>query len=257
MKKVTAFVGSARKKNTYKAVVFFMNNLQALGDIEYEIICLRDYKLEICRGCQLCFKKGEAFCPLKDDRDVLFDKINSSDGVVFASPNYIWDISGMMKVFLDRFGFIVHRPRYFGKAFTSIVTQATGRGEKIIEYFDFAARTLGFNTLKGATITAFDSRTEKEQQKINRVLANHSRRFYSLLAKPAYPEPTLFQFLMFNFSRNTVKHKANPASVDYQYYAHMGWLESDYYYTAYIGPFKKAIGKLYDAMAPMIQKIFA
>ena len=68
MKKVTAFVGSARKKNTYKAVMQFMNNLQTLGDIEYEIVCLSDYELGICRGCQLCFKKGETFCPLKDDQ---------------------------------------------------------------------------------------------------------------------------------------------------------------------------------------------
>ena len=88
MKKVTAFVGSARKKNTYKAVVQFLNNLQALGDVEYEIVTLSDYRLGVCRGCRVCFEKGEEFCPLKDDRDVLFDKITASDGVVFATPNY-------------------------------------------------------------------------------------------------------------------------------------------------------------------------
>ena len=255
MKKVTAFVGSARKKNTYKAVVQFMNNLQALGDIECEIVCLRDYKLEICRGCQLCFKNGETFCPLEDDRDVLFDKINTSDGVVFAAPNYIWDLSGMMKVFLDRFGFIVHRPRYFGKAFTSIVTQATGRGKKIVKYFDFAARTLGFNSLKGVTVTAFDSRTEKQQQKIDRDLAVHSRRFYTLLVKPAYPVPTLFQLLMFKFSRNTIKQKANPASIDYQYYAEKGWLESDYYYPTHLSPLKKVTGHLIEFMAETVKSV--
>ncbi len=171
MKKVTAFVGSARKKNTYQAVVQFLNNLQALGDVEYEIVTLSDYKLGICRGCQLCFDKGEAFCPLKDDRDVLFDKINASDGVVFATPNYTWDMSGMMKVFLDRFGFACHRPRYFGKAFTSIVTQGYRSRRQDRRYFDFAANILGFNTVKGMTITAFDPRTEKQQQKIDRDLA--------------------------------------------------------------------------------------
>ena len=110
MKKVTAFVGSARKKNTYKAVVQFMNNLQTLDEVEAEIVVLSNYNLGICRGCQLCVNKGEAFCPLKDDRDVLFDKITASDGVIFATPNYSWNLSGMMKVFLDRFGFACHRP---------------------------------------------------------------------------------------------------------------------------------------------------
>src|SRR5512133_941495 len=132
MKKVTAFVGSAGKKNTYKAVLQFLNSLQALGDVEYEIVNLNSYRLEFCRGCRLCFDKGESFCPLKDDRDVLFEKMMASDGVIFATPNYTFDMSGMMKAFLDRFGFICHRPRFFGKAFTSIVVQAFGGGEKIV-----------------------------------------------------------------------------------------------------------------------------
>ncbi len=67
MKKVTAFVGSAHKKNTYHTILQFMTNLQALGDIEYEIVTLSDYQLETCRGCRLCFANGEEFCPLKDN----------------------------------------------------------------------------------------------------------------------------------------------------------------------------------------------
>ncbi len=157
MKKVTAFVGSAGKKNTYKATVQFLENLQALGDVEYEIVILSDYKLGICRGCRQCFEKGEEFCPLKDDRDVLMDKIMASDGVVFATPNYSFQLSGMMKIFLDRFGFAFHRPRYFGKVFTSIVTQGFHGGGEIIKYLDFFATYLGFNPVKGACVTMLRS----------------------------------------------------------------------------------------------------
>ncbi len=89
MKRVTAFVGSARKKSTYNAVCQFLENLQSLGDIEYEIVIMSDYRLGTCRGCCLCFDKGEKFCPLKDDRDVLIEKIVASDGVVFASPELL------------------------------------------------------------------------------------------------------------------------------------------------------------------------
>ena len=42
MKKVTAFVGSARKGNTYDAVVQFLGNLKAMGDIETEIVRHKD-----------------------------------------------------------------------------------------------------------------------------------------------------------------------------------------------------------------------
>ncbi len=87
MKKVTAFVGSAHKRNTHKAVTQFLNKLQARGEVEVEIVTLSDYKLGHCRGCRVCFDKGEEFCPLRDDRDALWHKIDASDGVVFATPN--------------------------------------------------------------------------------------------------------------------------------------------------------------------------
>jgi len=57
--KVTAFVGSARKKHTYIATEKFIYHLQSLGDIEYEIITLSDTRLAVCKGYRLCFDKGE------------------------------------------------------------------------------------------------------------------------------------------------------------------------------------------------------
>jgi multimeric flavodoxin WrbA len=257
MKKVTAFVGSSRKKNTYRAVEQYLNNLRALGDCETEIVVLSDYSLGICRGCQLCFNKGEAFCPLKDDRDVLFAKIEASDGVIFATPNYTWDMSGMMKVFLDRFGFACHRPRYFGKTFTSIVVQAVGRGEKIVDTFDWTAKILGFNTLKGMTITAFDPRTGQQQARIERDLARHSRRFNAWLVKPSFSAPSLFQLIFFRFGRTLVRTQANPRSVDYKYFVDNGWFESDYYYPTNLGALKKALGTLLYRLVPTIQKLIA
>ena len=257
MKRVTAFVGSAHKKNTHNAAAQFLENLQALGDVEYEIVTLSNYKLGICRGCRVCFKKGEEFCPLKDDRDVLFDKIKVSNGVIFASPNYSWQMSGIMKVFLDRFGFAIHRPRYFGKAFTSIVTQGIGHGNEIVKYFDFLGQSLGFNTLKGTCITALDPRTEKDQQKIDRTLAELSKRFYARLVKPAYPVPSWLMLAAFRMSRSSMKTMLDSRSRDYRYYAEKGWFESDYFYPTRLGPLKKAAGKLFDQMTPTVRKMFA
>jgi len=82
VKKVTAFVGSARKKHTYNAAAQFLGNLQTVGDIDVEIVRLSEYRLETCKGCKVCFEKGEEHCPLKDDRDVLIEKMMASDGVV-------------------------------------------------------------------------------------------------------------------------------------------------------------------------------
>ena len=257
MKKVTAFVGSAHKRNTHKAVVQFLNKLQALGNVEVEIVTLSDYKLGLCRGCRVCFDKGEEFCPLKDDRDVLMEKIDASDGVVFATPNYSWGMSGIMKVFVDRFGVALHRPRCFGKTFTSIVTQGIGRGNRIVEDLDFLGTLLGFNTVKGACVTAFDPPSEKDQQKIDRALAELSKRFYASLARPAYPEPSWFMLMGFRMGRTSIRQLLDDRSRDYTYYAEKGWLESDYFYPTHLSPLKKAAGKLFDRMAPTIRTMMA
>jgi multimeric flavodoxin WrbA len=57
--KVTAFVGSARKKHTYRATEKFLNHLKECTDIETEIVALSEYNLQICRGCKLCMDRGE------------------------------------------------------------------------------------------------------------------------------------------------------------------------------------------------------
>ncbi len=164
MKKVTAFVGSAHKRMTHSAVRQFLDDLQSLGDVESEIVTLSDYRLGTCRGCRLCFDSGEESCPLKDDRDVLIEKMMTSDGVIFASPNYSFHVSALIKIFLDRLGFAFHRPCFFGKTFTSIVTQGIYRGGEIVKYLDFVGSGLGFNTVKGTCFTAFDPMTEKQRE---------------------------------------------------------------------------------------------
>ena len=247
MKRVTAFVGSARKKHTYDAVRQFLDDLQRLGDVECEIVVLGGYRLETCRGCQVCFAKGEEFCSLKDDRDVLIEKMMVSDGVVFASPNYSFHVSAMMKIFLDRLGFVFHRPRFFGKTFTSIVAQGIYGGDKIVKYFDFVGNGLGFNTVKGSCVTALDPMTEKERQKRDSILARQSKQFYGSLLKSDYPALTLLKLMAFRMARTSIGLMLDDSSRDYTYYKDKGWFESAYFYPVHLGPLKRLAGGLFDS----------
>ncbi len=248
MKKVTAFVGSGRKGNTYRAVEQFLRNLQALGEVEVEIVRMSDYRLEPCKGCWLCMNKGEDRCPLKDDRDVLIQKMLESDGVVFASPNYSFQVSALMKLFLDRLAFAMHRPRFFGKTFTSIVTEGIHGGKKIVDYLDFVGFSLGLRTVKGSYMNTRLPITEKQQRNMDRILAGQARRYYAKLAKPAYAAPTLVDLAIFRFHRTTMKLELDDSSIDYRYCAEKGWFESDFYYPTQMGPLMKGAGRLFDSL---------
>ena len=246
--KVTAFVGSSRKKFTYNAAEQFLKNLQSLGDVDCEIVSLSDYNLKICKGCKLCFEKGKEFCPLNDDRDILFEKIKNSDGILLASPNYSFHVSGSMKVFLDRFGFIFHRPCYFGKVFSGMVIQAFYGGSKIAKYLDFVGNGLGFNVVKSSCLNALDPMTDKEQKKLDDVIDKQSRKFYSELTKKEYPQPSFFKLMGFRMARTSMGLMLGEGDKDYDYYRDNGWFKSDYYYPVKLNPLKILTGVFYDRL---------
>jgi multimeric flavodoxin WrbA len=223
-----------------------MHNLQSLGNIECEIVRLSDYNLGICKGCKLCLDKGEELCQLKDDRNILIEKMNNSDGIIFASPNYSFNLSGLMKIFLDRLGYIFHRPRFFGKAFTSIVVQGVYRGKEITKYFNFIGNGLGFNVVKGCCLNSLEPMTEKDQKMIDRVIDKQSKRFYSALTNKDFPVPTIFELMVFRMARTSMKLLLNESWRDYTYYTNNGWFESDYYYPTQLNPLKKLAGKFFD-----------
>jgi multimeric flavodoxin WrbA len=252
--KVTAFVGSARKKHTYKATEQFIYSLQSLGDVEYEIVALSDYHIEVCKGCKLCLDRGEELCPLKDDRDILIEKMDNSDGVIFASPNYSFNVSGLMKVFLDRLGFIFHRPRFFGKSLTSIVVQGVYGGDKITDYFNFIGKSLGYNAVKGCCLNSLEPMTAKDQKKTDMIIEKQSKKFYSALIKKEYPNPTFFQLMIFRMARTSMNLVLDDNWRDYTYYNKNGWFESDYYYPIQLNPLKKLTGKFFDFLFTSIYR---
>ncbi|GAK58597.1 flavin reductase [Candidatus Vecturithrix granuli] len=247
--KVTAFIGSARKKHTYHAAEQFLQTLQSLGNIAYEIVPLREYNLQTCQGCKLCFDKGEEYCPFHDDRDILIEKMITSDGVIFASPNYAFHVSAIMKIFLDRLGFVLHRPCCFGKAFTSIVAQGIYGGKDIVKYFNFIGQGLGFNVVNGCCITTLEPMTEKGQKNIETIIDKQSKKFYTQFIKNEYPTPSVFKLMMFRMSRSSMKIMLNENFRDYTYYRNNGWFESDYYYPVKLRPLKKLTGTFFDMLA--------
>ena len=56
--------------------------------------------IDYCQGCREC--ETTRRCVQRDDMDVLLEGILNSDIVLLASPSYWGDVTGQMKVFIDR-----------------------------------------------------------------------------------------------------------------------------------------------------------
>lgn len=253
MKKVTAIIGSARKGNTFSAVQEFEKNLKEYEDIEFEYVFLHKYHLEFCRGCLACLNSGEEYCPLDDDRDLLLKKLEDSDGVIFASPNYALQVSARMKNFLDRFAYFYHRPQFFGKICTAIITQGVMGGKDIREYLETMGENFGFQPVKGAVITTYSPITEKQRQKMIKNIKKAAKRFHKQLIRSSKPTPSLYRLMMFRISRNLIEN-VDPKFRDYQYFKDKGWFDSNYYYDASLGVGKRIAGRLFDFLGQRIAK---
>ncbi|MFB0552647.1 MAG: flavodoxin family protein [Phycisphaerae bacterium] len=101
--KITIFNGSPRAENgnTHVMVEAFMKGARK-GGAEIENVFLAKKEINPCRGCFSCWLKTPGKCVIKDDMTELLDKFVSSDIIVFATPLYVDNVTGIMKNFMDR-----------------------------------------------------------------------------------------------------------------------------------------------------------
>lgn len=105
--KIVIINGSPRKNGvTAEALHIIENDLVSEG-INVEFYNLSEINMSRCIGCCSCYTIG--CCCIKDDAEKLSQIIAESDGLVFGSPTYASNISGLMKDFIDRGHFVIEQ----------------------------------------------------------------------------------------------------------------------------------------------------
>ena len=244
--KVLAIIGSPRKTgNTYKVTRKVEERMKQLGDVEFEYVFLKDLNLKSCLGCMVCLDKGEDLCPLKDDRAMLDEKMHSADGVIFASPTYVFNVTSLMKNFFDRFAYACHRPRFFKSA---LILSTSGNGvgaSMMLKSFSLVPSVWGFKVADSLSVVTngnpeFSTPEEKADKKIGKA----AKKFYHAVAA-GRPKPGLLSMAMFMFAQLSLR-KIPQEYFDYHYWKDHGWLEKDacYYYDPQTGVLKKMLARL-------------
>ena len=101
--KIITFNGSPRGKrgNTCIMVEEFLKGAQESG-AQVEQVLLSEKKIGHCLGCFNCWLKTPGECVIKDDMTLLLEQLLVADVVVFATPLYVDNVTGLMKNFMDR-----------------------------------------------------------------------------------------------------------------------------------------------------------
>jgi len=130
-KRVLLINGSTREGGNTDAILkSFIQGVSESGLNVREAV-LRDLAIHNCVGCCKCQKERK--CNFQDDMTELRDMVMKSDVLVFASPIYWCEITGLMKTFIDRLYFFHHKENSHlvaGKKALVITTL----GEKDSEY---------------------------------------------------------------------------------------------------------------------------
>ncbi len=241
--KILAVIGSPRYNgNTYKTVKMVEDLIKELDpDMEFEIIQLAKSDLKTCKGCYVCLSRGESYCPLKDDRELLESKLNSADAIIFGTPVYTYNVSWIMKNFLDRFAYQCHRPDFHGKKSMIIVTTgAVGLGY-VGWIMGLMTGTMGFISIATIGIT-HAPKHEVNQQKTTKEMTKLQKKtdhFYKTIIDKRPVKPTLLKLITFKLQQKGFGN-APEELADYQFWKQKGWLENDcnYYYDVKISKVK-------------------
>lgn len=97
--KIIGISGSPRKGNTETLLKEALNDAKE-REVDTELILLREKNIEICGGCLVCEKTGK--CHINDDMKEIYKKLVQSDAIIFGSPTYYSNVTGLFKNLIDR-----------------------------------------------------------------------------------------------------------------------------------------------------------
>ena len=99
--KIVAILGSPRLNGNSATVAGrFLESARNHG-AETQSFALNTLSYRGCQACMSCKKHSEK-CVLKDDLTEVLEAVRDADVVVLASPVYYGDVTGQMKLFIDR-----------------------------------------------------------------------------------------------------------------------------------------------------------
>jgi len=91
----------ADKGNTAVVLTPFLDGMRAAG-AEVELFNLAQLQINPCHGEFNCWLRTPGECYQHDDMQMLCAKLREAAIWVFATPLYVWGVSGPMKNFMDR-----------------------------------------------------------------------------------------------------------------------------------------------------------
>lgn len=170
MAKVLGIVGSARKKNTYFLIDAILDVVKRKAkDAKTQLITLSDMNIGYCTGCNdYCKKSGK--CKHHDDMQKLCLMLERTNVLIIGTPTYFWNVSGLVKNFIDRCIPLYYRGVLKGKIGVAVaVSGGDGQDEALSAIGNFF-HLQGLKEIRGIAIACGKSGVGKKELEIAKEL---------------------------------------------------------------------------------------
>lgn len=240
--KITAVMGSPRKGDSYRITAMIEEQMRKSGEIDFEYLFLKDHAIGMCKGCFRCVRNGERYCPLQDDVPEILEKMQQSDGLIFASPVYALGITGLMKNFKDRSAYNAHRPSFWSKKAMAVVTsEGTGIQGTLGFIRTFDIWGIEFVSDVGVIVHPTLAPTAYYNAALEKKVKKAAAALYGSIAAGGTKKPSLMKTIQFNVLKYMSAAAKDGFPADYAYYAD----RKEYYYETRIGAPKKLLARLF------------
>ncbi|MBW6440526.1 flavodoxin family protein [Patescibacteria group bacterium] len=167
--KIIAICGSARTGNTEFVLKRILTEAEKHG-LATDLILLKDKRIEYCNGCLTC--ELTKSCNVRDDMQMIYSKLDDCDTIIFGSPTYFDNVTGLMKNFIDRLLPLFSDKKLSGK---KLYTVAIGEELKSVNYsvtgyLEHIGGEFGLNLSGDMSLIAKGSRDiENDNEKIAQI----------------------------------------------------------------------------------------
>jgi len=235
--KVLICLGCYRRNgNTDQVVAMVRQSLRQIAErndepLHVETVYLAYRDIRPCRGCRICFDKGEERCPLRDDVLAIKAKMKGSDGLIIAGPVYVNDVNGVVKNWIDRLAHVCHRPEFAGKCAYLITTVGGGPTNHALKTLRMALSLWGYHIV-GQSGFKMGARMKPEQAQAQfaKSADRIANTMFEAIRSRAYTKPSFPSLMTFKI-RQRVWQRAVDDSFDLNYWKTRGWTEAgrEYY----------------------------
>lgn len=237
--RVLAIVGSPRNEAswTYKGIRLIEERMQQIRDVEFEYIFVQKTGIPFCDGCLTCINISERSCPEFDKVGPIAAKMKDADALILGAPVHTFNVTGLMKNFVEYYMYQRNRPSFFGKKAVVTATASGGGHTVVLDFLEQTANAWGCDVVSRMGLSSSQMGKAAYRERAEAVAADVAQTLLNEIDMGKLQSPKFRHLMNFRAMQNMASNQKG--SVNHRYWEDRNWFNAEYYSDVPINPFAR------------------